>query len=55
MLWSAGGKTSSSNLKSNQMDHSIVSPITSLDIDGDGYTDRLYFGDMAGQLWRIDL
>ena len=26
-----------------------------LDIDGDGYADRMYVGDMAAQVWRFDI
>lgn len=54
-LWSVGYRTSSSELKLDQMDHSIPSSITVLDTNGDGYADRMYTGDMAGQLWRFDI
>jgi type IV pilus assembly protein PilY1 len=37
------------------MDHAIPSDVTVLDLDGDGYADRMYVGDMAGQLWRFDI
>lgn len=36
------------------MKYSIPSDITALDTDQDGYADRLYVGDLGGQLWRID-
>lgn len=35
--------------------YSIPSELRAIDLDGNGVTDRLYFGDMGGQLWRIDL
>ena len=37
------------------MDHSIPSRITVLDTDQDGFADRMYVGDMGGQLWRFDI
>jgi type IV pilus assembly protein PilY1 len=35
------------------MTYSIPSDIAKLDLDGDGYVERLYVGDMNGQIWRI--
>jgi|GEM_PF-992553 len=37
------------------MKHSIPSTISCVDVNGDGYIDRLYVGDMGGKLWRFDL
>jgi type IV pilus assembly protein PilY1 len=37
------------------MEYSIPARIKPIDVDGDGYVDRLYAGDMGGQLWRIDI
>ena len=37
------------------MRYSIPSEITRVDTNGDGYTDRLYVGDMGGRMWRFDL
>lgn len=37
------------------MVHSIVSRISTIDRDGDGLVDHLYFGDLGGQLFRVDL
>ena len=37
------------------MNYSIPSDITLMDRDSDGYTDRLYAGDMGGNVWRVDL
>jgi len=53
LLWSAGPSGASLNLA--RMDHSIPAGITVIDLNGDGYADRMYAGDMAGQLWRFDI
>ena len=37
------------------MIHSIVSRISTIDRDGDSLVDHLYFGDLGGQLFRVDL
>lgn len=36
------------------MQYSIASDLTIIDSDRDGLADRIYVGDLAGQLWRID-
>lgn len=61
VLWSGGypGIADSSGNAASQsfagMDHAIPSDVTVIDTDGDGFTDRMYVGDMAGQLWRFDI
>jgi len=55
LLWSAGITGSSANWKHPFMNNSIPSDITVLDINGDGYSDRMYFGDMGGRIWRLDI
>jgi type IV pilus assembly protein PilY1 len=55
MLWSAGPTTGTDDLKLARMDHAIPSGITVLDLNGDSYADRMYVGDMAGQVWRFDI
>ena len=37
------------------MRYSIPSDISRVDTNGDGYTDRLYVGDMGGRIWRFDI
>ncbi len=37
------------------MKYSVVSQIRAVDRDSDGLSDHLYFGDLGGQVWRIDL
>jgi type IV pilus assembly protein PilY1 len=54
LLWWAGS-AGSSKLQLDRMTHSIPSPVTVLDTNGDGYADRMYVGDMAGQVWRFDI
>jgi len=36
------------------MDYAIPSNITTLDTDTNGMADRMYFGDLGGQVWRVD-
>lgn len=44
-----------SNLNNANLVHSIPSRISTLDRDADGLVDHLYFGDLGGQVFRIDL
>ena len=37
------------------MDYSIPSDLTVLDMDGNGFQDRIYVGDTGGRLWRFDV
>ncbi|HTP40026.1 MAG TPA: hypothetical protein VMI92_10680 [Steroidobacteraceae bacterium] len=56
LLWSAGPSTSTTDsFTSTRMTHAIPSQISVLDTDNDGYADRMYVGDMAGQVWRFDI
>ena len=58
VIWSISGRTSGASGKHIQvpeMKHSVVSKITTLDRDDDGLIDHLYFGDLGGQLFRVDL
>ncbi|MCK4077657.1 PilC/PilY family type IV pilus protein [Acinetobacter radioresistens] len=52
-LWWASN--TGANTDSTDMKHSIVSRISTLDRDGDGLVDHLYFGDLGGQVFRVDL
>ena len=49
LLWSY------SNAKNPMMKYSIPSDIARVDTNGDGIIDRLYVGDMGGQMWRFDI
>ncbi len=37
------------------MDYSIPADVTTLDVSGDGYMDRMYVADMGGQIFRYDV
>ncbi|RTZ66169.1 MAG: hypothetical protein DSZ29_03405 [Aquificaceae bacterium] len=37
------------------MEYSVPSTIRALDMDRNGSVDRLYYGDMGGNVWRVDL
>ncbi len=54
-IWQAGPVGSSANLQLTKMTNSIPADITIMDINSDGYTDRMYVGDMRGQIWRFDI
>jgi type IV pilus assembly protein PilY1 len=56
VLWSAG-KTGRPGVdwSSDRMLNSIPSDISVLDLNGDGYADRMYTGDMGGRVWRFDI
>jgi type IV pilus assembly protein PilY1 len=37
------------------MDSSIPSDVTAVDINNNGYVDRLYVGSLSGKIWRFDV
>lgn len=37
------------------MDYSMPAPVKTVDINSDGYADRIYAADMGGQVWRFDV
>lgn len=53
-LWWASSDASATLVLSN-MKYSIPSEVTLTDTNADKSVDRLYVGDTAGQVWRIDL
>lgn len=62
LLWWASANATDKNdtatenaLNVNNMKYSVVSRINVADRDGNGLVDHLYFGDLGGQVWRIDL
>jgi type IV pilus assembly protein PilY1 len=57
-LWSGGSSHSSMSNMDDQwpgMSYAIASRVKVLDMNADGYADRLYVGDLGGQVWRFDL
>ncbi|HZI45109.1 MAG TPA: PilC/PilY family type IV pilus protein, partial [Ilumatobacter sp.] len=57
LLWhgSRDGRDKDFATSGRSMSYSIPSRIRVVDVDGDGYTDRMYAGDMGGQVWRFDV
>jgi type IV pilus assembly protein PilY1 len=53
LWWASNDKEADLELK--KMVYPIPSDLAYLDSTGDGYTDRIYVGDIGGQVWRIDL
>lgn len=57
--FTGGGSLVWSFVKANDngkgMDYSIPSDLTVLDMNGDGFQDRIYVGDTGGRLWRFDV
>jgi type IV pilus assembly protein PilY1 len=43
------------NLNLAKMVYAIPSEVNAMDSNGDGAVDRIYVGDIGGQVWRIDL
>jgi len=46
---------SSTNIQVAGLSHSVPASVTTIDTNGDTISDRLYFGDTGGNLWRIDM
>jgi type IV pilus assembly protein PilY1 len=46
---------SGADIQVSDMNYAIPSNVTVVDSDGDGFDDRIYVGDTAGQVWRVDL
>ncbi len=55
LIFSISGPGSSADIVVPDMKFAIPSNVTVLDSDGDGLDDRVYVGDTAGQVWRVDL
>lgn len=57
LVWSANSSctTSASCLNVPGLVSAVPSEITFVDRDNDGRTDKLYFGDTAGNVWRADV
>jgi len=44
-----------SNSNNSSMKYCIPSDIAPIDVNGDGLIERLYVGDVGGQIWRFDI
>jgi type IV pilus assembly protein PilY1 len=53
LLWHGGPTSATKNFA--DMQYSIPADIKVIDLDGDGYGDRLYAADLGGQVWRFDV
>jgi len=51
LIWT----TSLSDPDFSQMNYSIPTDLRVIDINSDGLVDQVYFGDMGGQIWRMDI
>jgi Tfp pilus tip-associated adhesin PilY1 len=41
--------------ENDRMRHSLAAPPKAVDLNFDGYTDRVYVGDLGGQMWVFDV
>ena len=58
LIWSVtygSGAGTETNLVDNGLLHSVPGGVAILDSNGDELTDRLYFADTGGNIWRIDM
>jgi type IV pilus assembly protein PilY1 len=60
LLWRAGpaagfGYDSGANLQLARMNNSIPADIRVIDLNGDGFADRMYAADTGGRIWRFDI
>ena len=55
-IWSIKKGTSGSAIEgSSALTHSIPGGVRILDVDKDGAVDRMYFADVTGNVWRLEL
>lgn len=54
-IWRAGHTSTAADLKLGDMKRSIPTRISTIDVNGDGFADRMYASDLGGQLWRFDI
>ena len=60
LWWSSSDQPAGSDSKirftaNTDLQYSVASQINAIDRNGDGLIDHLYFGDLAGQAFRVDL
>jgi len=54
-LLTVGRTGQGANLSHDELKFSVVGRVKTLDRDADGLTDHLYFADLGGQVFRVDL
>jgi type IV pilus assembly protein PilY1 len=54
-VWRAGHTSTSADLQLDDLTRSIPTRINTIDINGDGFADRMYASDLGGQIWRFDI
>ena len=54
-LWWAGPNGSGADLELADMRYSIPARLKAVDVSANSYLDRVYVGDMGGQIWRFDI
>ncbi|MGH8495815.1 MAG: pilus assembly protein [Gammaproteobacteria bacterium] len=55
LLWRAGGTGSGADLVVAGMQNAIPGDVRVIDLDQDGFADRLYAADMGGRIFRFDI
>jgi len=51
----SGSSSGTNHTKVASMNHSVVAGVTALDRDDDGNIDHLYYADLGGSVYRVDL
>ena len=57
-LWRAGQDTNAEltlDIAGREMNRAIPNEVRVIDLNGDGFADRMYASDIAGQIWRFDV
>ncbi len=56
LVWSVTpGPNTATNLQETGLQHGVPGQVTVLDSNSDELTDRIYFADTGGHIWRVDL
>tara|TARA_R110001592_G_scaffold357416_1_gene660679 strand:+ start:265025 stop:268912 length:3888 start_codon:yes stop_codon:yes gene_type:complete len=56
LIWSVTpASNSDTNLSEPELLHSVPGAVSIVDSNGDEISDRVYFGDTGGNLWRVDM
>ena len=58
LIWRAGADALADltlNFPGREMNRAFPTKIKVIDLDGDGFSDRMYAADVGGQIWRFDI